>query len=95
MPSVADKVETNSQEIQEITIVNSSPLSTPPPPPRLPDIDFVIIFVANGKEMGERGIVINVNQDFESFESELNRLVNEELPNDLTLAPWGPTVIYK
>jgi hypothetical protein len=64
----------------------------------LPKLDFVIIFVINGKEIGERNIVIDVNQDFEAFRNALNELVDGKLPGNLTLfgSMWGgPTVVYK
>jgi hypothetical protein len=48
-------------EIHEVTVITSSPPETPPPPRPLPKVDFVIIFVINGKEIGERNILIDVN----------------------------------
>jgi hypothetical protein len=64
----------------------------------LPKVDFVIIFVINGKEIGERNILIDVNQDFEAFRLELSELVDNKLPGDLTLFGSmfdGPTVVFK
>lgn len=82
-------------EIIEITEITTSPPSSPGPPPPLPLVDFVIIFVVNGKEIQERGIVIDVNQDFKSFERQINDLVEKQLPHEMTVSSYGVKVVYK
>jgi hypothetical protein len=99
-PAAADNADEPEPdpEIHEVTVITSSPPKTPPPPRLLPKVDFVIIFVINGKEIGERNILIDVNQDFEAFRLELNELVDDKLPGDLTLFGsmfGGPTVVFK
>jgi hypothetical protein len=100
-PSVVTSVsETESNpEIKEVTVITSSPHETPSPPPSPPPllpVDFIIIFVINGKEITERNIVIDVNQGFTSFNSQLDRLVEDKIPNHLSLYElFGPRVVYK
>jgi hypothetical protein len=91
-PAAKDKPD---REIIEITDITTSSPVTPPAPRPLPQVDLVIIFVVNGKEMSERRVVIDVNQNFEGFEDKLTKLVDKQLPNDLTVSSYGVEVVYK
>jgi hypothetical protein len=97
-PPAADKVsksKTNDEIMEVVDITSPAPAPPLPPPSTLPPIQFVLIFVVNGKEIGERGIEIDVNQEFESFKNGLDELVENQMPNDVTI--YGPfaRVIYK
>ena len=83
--------------IEIITIEKATPLAPPLPPPLppLPLVELVISFIINGKETGERSLEINVNQDFKSFECQLNTLVLRKLPKNLTFESDGVQVSYK
>jgi hypothetical protein len=93
-PSAADKVSQTEtdDEIKEVTVITSSP---PVPPTPLLPVALIIIFVINGKEMGERSIVIEVNEDFESFKNKLDELVEKQLPNHVTIYAPFARVVYK
>jgi hypothetical protein len=93
-PPAADNVP--DAEIIEVTEITTAPPSLPGPPPPLPLVDFVILFIVNGKEICERGIVIDVNQDYELFERQLNDLVEKQLPHaEMTVLSHGVKVVYK
>ena len=58
-------------------------------------MELVIIFIINGKELGERSREMNPNEDFETFNCQLMNLVVPKLPKGLTVHSDGVNVSYQ
>lgn len=67
-------------EIIEIEKLAPPPPSSPTPPLKLSLIELVISFVINGKEAGERCLEVDLNENFEHFQSRLSTLILIKLP---------------
>ena len=61
----------------------------------MPPVELVIIFVINGKEVGERSLEVNLNQEFKSFEVQLVKLCKPKLPRGLTIISDGVDFSFK
>src|SRR6266516_5244963 len=84
----------NTSDPESTSEVITVPEPTPPPPP-LPNVQLVIIFNINGKDIGERTIPIDVNLDFHAFEVQLLKLCRPKLPQGLSFASDGVNISYK
>jgi len=78
-------------EILEVRKVTS----LPPPAPKLPLMELLIIFIINNKVLGERSREMNPNEDFESFNRQLTNLVTLKLPKGLTIYSDGVNVSFQ
>ena len=82
-------------EIIGIENLNPSPPPWPQPAPKLPLLELIIIFIINGKEIGERSREMDPNEDFDSFDFQLMNLVLPKLPKGLTAHSDGVDVSYQ
>lgn len=101
--SNASSSKNASDKQREVEIVGiekldpSACLSPPrsPSAPKLPLLELVIIFIINGKEIGERSREMDPNEDFGSFDFQLTNLVLPKLPKGLTARSDGVNVSYQ
>jgi hypothetical protein len=61
----------------------------------LPNLQLVVIFIINGKEIGERSLAVDFNQEFNDFEAQLLRLCRPKLPKGLNFGSDGVEILYK